>query len=492
MNIRSGTHLTHLTRALLPAIVALPLSACAVGPQFERPAAPVADRYTTDAVAAPLSSVTRQQVDAGAAVPADWWRSFASPQLNQLVDQAQHRNQTLAAAQATLSQAQALVEAKTGTRYPQVDLTAGTGRQQYGAQFLGPMQTPPFTYFAFGAAVSYTLDYTGGVGRAIEQQQALAEYQARELQATHLSVTGNVVQRAIEVAAAQAEIEALHEVLADDRRNLDMIRDAYAAGSISRVDVLSAESQLASDETLLPSLRQRLSVARHGLAVLTGDMPANSTLTAPALGDLTLPARLPVNVPSELVHGRPDILAAEAQLHAATAAVGVATANLYPRITLSGSLGQQALETSALFDANSTAWGLIAGLTAPVFDGGKLRAERRAALAALSVQSAKYQQVVLESFGQVADALDALDHDAEQLDAQSRALDVARQNLDLTRESYNEGNTGVLQVLDSERLYQQARLGFVRAQAQRLRDTARLFVALGGGTPDQPLGVASR
>ncbi|HMN46816.1 MAG TPA: efflux transporter outer membrane subunit [Povalibacter sp.] len=481
-----------LKRTLILASTAALLSACAVGPQFERPAAPSVDRYTTDASAPPLASTTRQQVETGAAVPADWWRLFESPQLNQLVDQAQQRNQTLAAAQATLAQSQALVEAKTGTRYPQVDLTAGTGRQQYGAQFLGPMQTPPFTYFAFGAAVSYTLDYTGGVGRAIERQQALAEYQARELQATHLSVTGNVVQRTIEVAAAQAEIEALQEVLADDRRNLDMIRDAYAAGSVSRVDVLSAESQLASDETLLPPLRQRLSVARHGLAVLAGELPPNANFTAPALGELTLPARLPVNVPSELVHGRPDILAAEAQLRAATAAVGVATANLYPRITLSATVGQQALETSELFDSKSTAWGLIVGLTAPVFDGGKLRAERRAALAALSVQSAKYQQVVLESFGQVADALDALDHGAEQLDAQSRALDVARQNLDLTRESYNEGNTGVLQVLDSERLYQQARLGFVRAQAQRLQDTARLFVALGGGTPDQSVSVASR
>jgi NodT family efflux transporter outer membrane factor (OMF) lipoprotein len=243
--------------------------------------------------------------------------------------------------------------------------------------------------------------------------------------------------------------------------------------------VLSAQSQLASDATLLPERRQELSQARAALATLTGREPA---AMLPANFDLTafeLPQQLPVELPSEFVHQRPDILAAEAQLHAATAEVGIATANLYPRITLNATFGQQSIETSTLFDRASEAWGITGNLVAPIFDGGKLRAERRAAVAALTAQSARYRQVVLESFGQVAEALDGINHSAELLAAQSQALAVAQQNLDLTRESFNEGNVGVLQVLDSERLYQQARLGYVRAQAQRLQRTAQLFAAVG-------------
>jgi NodT family efflux transporter outer membrane factor (OMF) lipoprotein len=375
-----------------------------------------------------------------------------------------------------------LAEAKTGMRYPQVDLNASSGRQKYGDQFLGGLaKPPPFTYYSFGAAVSYTLDFAGGTRRAIEQQQALSAYEQHQLRAAQLTVASSIVERVIAIAAIQAEIRTIDELLSDDQHNLQMIQAAFDAGSVSRVDVLTAQSQLASDATRLPRLRQQLSEARNGLALLTGRTPAEATPADFDLATFQLPVQLPVELPSELVHQRPDILAAEQQLHAATAAVGVATANLYPRITLSATLGQQALEAGDLFNRSSTAWGLIGNLTAPVFDGGRLRAERRAALAALSAQAARYQQVVLESFAQVANALDAIGHSAEQLNAESQALAVAQQSLDLMRDSFNEGNVGVLQVLDSERLYQQARLGYVRAQAQRLQATAQLFAAMGRG-----------
>jgi NodT family efflux transporter outer membrane factor (OMF) lipoprotein len=469
--------------------VSATLAACAVGPKYERPSLP----ETASAMTVP-ANIPDQQLQTGQEVPADWWTLFDSEALDELVRQAQVNNQNLLAAQSAVQQAQELLAARTGARYPQVDLTAGSGRQKYGSQFLGPLpKPPPFTYFAFGPAVSYTLDYTGGVGRAIEQQQALTEYQQREWQAAHLSVTGNVVQQALAVAAARAQIQALEEVLADDRRNVEMIQAANEAGSVSRVDVLSAQNQLASDETLLPSLKQQLSVAEHALAVLVGRAPDSISTEQLDLSAFTLPREVPLSLPSEWVRQRPDILAAESQLHAATAAVGIATANLYPRLTLTATFSQQALEASELFDSVNSAWGLISSLTAPIFDGGKLRAEKRASVAALAVQSARYKQVVLESFAQVADALDALVHSGEQLAAQSQALTVAQQSLALTRESYNEGNVGVLQVLDSERLYQQARLGYVRAQAQRLQDTARLFVAMGGGVePQMSASAASR
>ena len=198
------------------------------------------------------------------------------------------------------------------------------------------------------------------------------------------------------------------------------------------------------------------------------------------MSQLTLPRNLPVSLPSELVHRRPDILASEAQLHAATAAVGVATSNLYPHIVLTGSLTQQSTVLRQLFDGSNNAYSATGSLTAPLFDGGTLRAQKRAALDALQASTANYQQTVLAAFGQVADSLEALDHDAEQLDAQAHAQNAARENVDLTRKSYNEGNVGVLQVLDAERLYQNASLGYVRAQAQRYMDTVQLFLALGG------------
>lgn len=464
----------------------LALSACAVGPEFQRPAVPAVDHYGEQALPATVGGegAPSQQLLSGATVPADWWTRFQSPMLNSAVEQALANNQSIVAARASVEQALALVEARSGARYPQLDLDASIGRQKLGSRFLGTFpKPPPFTYYAFGPAVSYTLDYTGGIKRSIEQQLALADYQRQESQATQITVAGNVVLQALAVAAHQAEIDTMQELLADDRKNVEMIQAAFEAGSLNKVDVLIAQSQLANDETLLPPIKKQLSAARNALAVLMGQPPA-------ALGDgqfklagFTLPAQIPVSLPSDLVHRRPDILAAESQLHAATAAVGVATASLYPRITLTAGFSQESVETGTLFNSENSAWNLISNLTAPLFDGGRLRAEKRAAIAALSVQAARYQQVVLEAFAQVADALDATQHSSEQMAAQGKALNVARQNLELTRESLKEGFANVLQVLDSERLYQQARLGYVRAQAQRLADTAQLFVALGGSQP---------
>ncbi len=455
------------------------LSACAVGPEFHRPEPPSIDRYT-NASAERSANVPAQEVRLGAAMPNHWWDLFHSPALEAAIESAIAQNQTLAAARANVRRAQALVAARTGMRYPDVDLTAGIGRQKFGSQFLGSFTPPPpFTYYAFGPAVSYTLDFFGGVSRSIEQQQALAEYEARQAQAAQLSVSGNVALQAIEIAAKRAEIATVEELVDDDRRNLEMIQAAFEEGSISRVEVLSAQTQLVRDRALLPSLRQDLTVARNALAVLLGRAPVNAGADF-ELTSFELPRELPVNVPSELVHRRPDILAAEAQLHAATAAVGIASANLYPQLTLTGTFSQESLEAGDLFDSANQAWTLISKLTAPILDGGRLRAERQAAIEALSVQSARYRQTVLESFAQVANALEGVQHAAEQLSAEAEALRVAQENVELARESFAEGYANALQVLDAERLYQQARLGHVRARAQRLKNTAQLYIALGG------------
>ncbi|MDB5973033.1 MAG: transporter [Hydrocarboniphaga sp.] len=463
----------------LPLLAAALLAACAVSPDYQRPATTRSTIYGDESLSS-LQANAEQQLLPGQNPAPDWWTQFQCEPLNATMQQALAGNRSLAAASASLAQAREAVTASTGQLYPQLTLDAGAGRQQYGAQFSGPNRAPPFNYFSVGPSVRYLFDYTGGQHRAVEQQQALAESQAFQLQAAQLSLTGNVAQQALMIASMRAQIATLEGLLEEDQKNLTLVQSAFDAGSVSRVDVLSAQSQLATDQTLLPPLRQQLSLARHAMSVLVGHAPGDWAPPDFELADLQLPASLPLSLPSELAHRRPDILAAESQLHAATAGAGVATSNLYPQINLTASVSQQSTSLSHLFDGDSLAWGFAGGLTAPLFDGGSLRAQSRAAQNAQQAALAQYQQVVLQSFGQVADVLAALDHDAEQLTAQRNALDTSEANLKLTRESYAAGNVGVLQVLDAGRLSQQARLGYVRAQAQRYQDTTQLFVALGG------------
>lgn len=464
--------------ASLVAALACTLAACAAGPDFRPPAAPAAERYTME----PLPDVALTTGLPAADLP-QWWQAFQSPKLDETVRAALAGNRSLQAAQASLARARALDAAGRSARLPQATLEAGNGRSQYGAAFLGPLELAPFTYYSVGANVSYLLDFSGGVRRSIEARHALAEAQGHELEAAHLALTGNVVLQALTIASVRAQLRAAEAVIEDDRRNVALVREALQEGSVARVDLLGAESQLAQDLTLLPPLRQELSVAQHALAVLEGQPPGNRGPRELDLEDFQPPATLPLSLPSELAHRRPDIRADEARLHAAMAEVGIATANLYPQIRLTGSLSQQSLQAGELFERGSTAWSLVGNLTAPLFDAGKLRAERRAAEAAARAAAARYEQTVLTAFGQVADVLTALQHDAEQSAAQQRALEAAESSLALTRASYEAGNVGVLQILDAERLLQRARIGVARARAQRLQDAAELIVALGGSSP---------
>jgi NodT family efflux transporter outer membrane factor (OMF) lipoprotein len=479
-----------------PAACALALAllcGCSVGPNFHRPAAPATPAYrppgestplgTAAAAAqrrAPAAAAYAQRIRLGAPATPEWWTLFGSPQLDELMRRAIADNHDLAAAKATLAQAREMVAVQTGQLYPQISLQAGTGRQKYGAEFLGTFAVAPFTYEAVGASVHYTLDYDGATARSIEERKAIEQYQRSELDAAQLMLTGDVASEAIIIAAARGEIRAAAQLLSEDRNNVDLVQTAFVNGSVSKLDVLTAQSQLASDQALLPPLYQQLAVARHALAVLLGHAPAQWSQPDLEIARIRLPRELPVSVPSQLVRRRPDILAAEAQLHAATAAVGVATANLYPQISLTATLGQQALTPAKLFDASSAAWSLIAGLTQPLFDGGTLRAERRASLDALQASAARYQQVVLDSFDQVADLLDALDHDGQLVAAQANARDTSQASLELARQSYQAGNSGLLQVLDAQRERQRAELGFLEAQTRQYLDTVQLLLAVGG------------
>lgn len=479
---------------LIPALTATALlGGCTVGPGFHRPKPPPVGRYRPAGESRPIGPTVAtaerhapagrrygQRIVPGARGNPKWWTLFRSEALDALVRRALLDNHDLAAARAAFAQAQQLVIAQAGPRYPQVGLTVQAERQKYGALFLGPNVFPAFSAEGLTGSVSYLLDYDGALRRSVEQEQALAQYQRSEVGVARLGLTGSVASEVVVIAITRAEIHATARLLAEDRDNLALVRTAYANGSVSRLDVLTARSQLATDQTLLPPLYQQLSSARHALAVLLGSPPADWTQPDIRLRDLTLPRSIPVSVPSQLVRQRPDILAAEAQLHAATAAVGVATANLYPQIALTASLSRDALRPARLFDASATAWSLIASLTQPLYEGGRLRAERRAALDALQVAAQRYQQVVLQSFEQVADLLDAIDHDALLLAAQANARNTSQMSLELARESYRAGNSGVLQVLDAQRERQRAELGYLRAQGQQYLDTVQLLLAVGG------------
>jgi len=472
-------------RARTAALAALgALQACCVGPNFTRPEPPAAARYTSNTLAIESPAAGGgQHVALGKQIEGDWWSLFGSDAIDGVVKQALEHNRTLTQAAETLAQARELALAQAGSRYPQVALTAGVGRQKYGAEFLGGFSVPTFTYYAVGPTVSYTLDYTGGIARSVEQQQAQAEAARQQLDAAYLTVSGQAVMQTLTIASMGAQIATLETILEQDRDNLRLVRSALENGMVARIDVVSAESQIASDSALLPPLRQELSKAHHALSLILGRAPDQELPADLQLAQIVLPLEIPVSLPSELAHRRPDILAAEAHLHAATSAVGVAASNLYPKIQLTATVGPQAGTPGGLFDYSGEAWSIFSGLTMPLFDGGTLRAQKRAAVDAMRASAANYEQTVLEAFTQVADLLEALSHDAEQLAAEDQAQQAAEANLGLTRAAYQEGNVGILQVLDAQRSYQQARLGYVKSVAQRYLDTVQLFLALGGTSP---------
>jgi NodT family efflux transporter outer membrane factor (OMF) lipoprotein len=467
--------------------LALFLAGCAVGPDFVRPPAPASTRYTPqDATGFDAGDgETRQGVAAGRRPQDRWWQAFESSDLDRLVESVLEANPTLESARATLAQAGETVAAARGGWYPQVNLAAAASRS-------GPTVANPPAVIAnersIGPTVGFVPDVFGGTARRVEQASALREYQQAELDATCLSLAGDTVLQAIGVASAKEQLRAAQDIVSADLRNLELVRISMTAGRTANLDVLTAESQLAADWALLPPLRQQAAAAQHALALLAGR--TNDAWTPPDfdLGALALPQDLPLTLPSELVRRRPDIVAAEAQLHAANAAIGIATAQLYPNLTLDASWSAQSIHSGSLFSDSANVWSIAASLLAPVYDAGVLRAQRAAARDAYAAQLGAYRQAVLQAFAQVADNLQALQNDADLLDAQRKALAAAEATLDLTRQSYEAGQASLLQILEAHRLYQQSRLGYVRAKAQRYLDTTRWFIGLGGSESACRLG----
>lgn len=473
-------------------ILPLLLCACTVGPDFVPPNAETGPTYTSpDDATLPGG----QHLALDKPVDHSWWKQLQSPALNGLMDAALADNRHVAAARARVAQAQEATAAAQGALLPSVSLGVQIGEQNTIIGQRTPLKVtlPAFTYYAVSPTGTYALDVFGGNKRAAEQAAALAEYQNYELNAATLSLAGNVAAQALRNASARAQIANIEGVIADDQRNVDLVQSAIDAGSATRTQLLSVQSQLASDRTLLPDFRQQEAISRHALAILVGKAPGGWTAPKFALGDFSLPSEVPASLPSELIHQRPDILAAESQLHAASAAIGVATAKLYPQITLSADTVLEALSPEALFTGPTNSWAIASGLTAPIFDGGILRANQRGAVDAYRAALADYQDIVLSAFREIADDLQALVNDAGRVSAEKDAAQTAASALDLARRSFEAGNSGVLDVIDAERRLAEAQLGLSRADAQRLLDTVQLYVAVGGvpmlpqaANPDDP------
>ena len=474
-------------RLPIAALAAL-LGACAVGPDFVRPEAPATPRYTagpTPTEMTPALGGVTQRIDPAQAITSQWWELFRSPSLDAVVVRTLQDNRSLAASRATLAEALEAVAAARGAFFPQIDAGATAQRQQ--SALLGRSKqslansSQVSNLYSVGPTVSYLVDVFGAVRRSVEQQQALADAQRYELAAAWLSLSGNAVTQSITIASFRAQIQATEDIIADDEQNVALVQRKLEAGKVPLTDVLTAETQLETDRAILPPLRQQLAVAEHALSVLVGQFPADWSPPDFELEGFELPRELPLTLPSELVRQRPDILAAEAELHASSAAIGVATAQLFPSLTLSGSVTQEALDVGSLFSGAGTAWVLAGHLAAPLFHGGTLLAERRGAIDAYEASLATYQETVLQAFQQVADTLRALEHDAELVAAEKHLLDTATESLRLQRISYEAGKTDLLLLLVAQRAYAEARLGLARAEGQRLSDTAQLFVGLGGG-----------
>ncbi|WP_044558838.1 efflux transporter outer membrane subunit [Azospirillum sp. B4] len=457
----------------LTASLCFALAGCTVGPDFHPPDAPKVTSYSVSPPADP--------VRLGAPVGDVWWRGLGSPALGAIVDSAVTGNLTLAAAKARLRGAQEMADASAGRLWPQVDATGGVARKRVNLVTFGMQgHSPVFYLYSVGATISYSLDFFGGDRRQVEEDDARAEAAGYRTAAAYVMLTGNAAVQAVTAAATADALRDTLAAVAADREALEATRHGVVAGSLPESAVTSAEARLARDEAELPALRQRLGATHNALAVLLGVAPAEWRPPALSLADMALPADLPLSLPSDLVRQRPDIMAAEADLHAASAAVGVATANMFPRVQLTAGLEQAAASTALFWSSDSTQGGVAAGVTAPLFHGGALNAARRAAKAEFEASGADYRQTVLTAFQQVGDILQALANDGDALASADLALSVAAKQRTMMQAAFARGAVNHLAVLAAERDWQMARASRDAALGRRWVDVIGLYVAMGG------------
>jgi len=469
-------------------------SACVVGPNFKRPAPPATASYTPQPL--PPTQATpgapggkAQHFVSGADIPADWWTVFHSRELNALIELALANNADLKAAQAALFVAHENTLAQHGAYAPKVTAGASITRVRDPSGTLAPVPSNNaflYTLITPELSVSYTPDVFGLTRRTVEASAAQEEASRYQMIAVDITLSANVTAAVIEEASLEDQIETTDELISIDRQMLSLLQYQHSKGYVAGPGVAAQQAQLEQLQATLPPLLKQREQQDHLIAVLTGRFPSQVPGQKLKLASLSLPTDLPLSLPSALVAQRPDVLQAEANMHAASAQIGVATANRLPNITLSANAGSNALAIGQLFGPGTGFWNIGAALLAPIFDGGTLLHQQRGARAAYQQSAEQYRSTVLTAFQNVADTLSALEHDAETLKSTAAAADAAKTSLDLSRLRYKDGYDSYLAVLTAQQTYQQARLALVQAEAARFTDTAALFQALGGGWWHRP------
>jgi len=474
-------------------------SACAVGPDFHRPAAPQVQGYgaapVTRTPAADTVGGEAQRFEPGLDIPAQWWTAFQSPPIDHLVATALAANADLQAAQAALRAAQETAAAQRGSYFPTVSATVSSNREQNAVGTLAPTLSSGASIFTLHTAqvdVGYAPDLFGANRRQVESLLASAEAQRFQMEATYLTLVSNVIVAAITQASVHTQLVTMQAIVADERESLEILRRQYQLGSISSAQVSAQEAMLAQSEAAVPGLQQQLAQQHDLLAQLSGRFPSELRDDELDLSMLSLPQALPLSLPARLVEQRPDVCAAEATLHAATAQVGVAIANMLPNISLTANAGTTAVRLGELLGPGTRFWSLGASLSQTLFAGGTLVHRKRAAVASMDQAAALYRSTVLQAFREVADTLAALQSDAVALDAQARAEHAAAESLAIAKQNMQLGSTSYLELLDAERTHTQAEAALAQAHAARLSDTVALFQALGGGWWNRaPSGVTA-
>ncbi len=478
----------HSKNYLIICLLSTIIMGCAVGPDFHSPKAPQTKRYTETQLpaktvqAATTGGAAQHFVD-GQDIPAAWWTLFQSSALDELIREGIANSPNLQAAQAALRQAQENLRAQIGfSFFPAIGAQGNGQRQKFSEQSFGVNQPSQiFNLYNASVNISYVPDVFGGARRQVEASRALVDYQRYETEATYLALTANIVTAAINEASLHAQIEATKEIVALQSKQLEISKKQLEVGAVSGLDVLAQGTQLEQTRATIPVLEKSLSQTRNALSVLVGALPSERNVPKFELDSLHLPTQLPVSLPSNLVRQRPDVQAAEALLHQASAQVGVATAQLCPQFTLGGNYGFESGQFGNLFKASSAIWSLSAAVAQPIFNGGSLLAKRRAAIAAYEQSLAQYRQTVLQAFQNVADTLRALETDARALKSQAEAERLAKKTLIMTQEQYRLGAVDYVTLLLAQRAYMQTKIARIQTQALRYADTAALFQALGGG-----------
>ncbi|WP_248746021.1 efflux transporter outer membrane subunit [Pseudomonas sp. MWU12-2037] len=481
--------ISHTWQVLAPASVlciAL-LTGCAVGPDFTRPGVAKNAGYSQEKLATTTASAdvadggAAQKLVEGMDIPGQWWTLFRSPTLNALVEEALKANSDVAAAQAALRQANELAYAEQSSLFPSLSGSASKTRQLPSTANTFGSPARILTVNSASLSVSYDPDVFGGGRRQIESSTAQAEYERYQLEATYLTLTSNVVNTAVTLASLRDQVTATQAIIRLQSDQLDLLQSQRRLGAIANTDVLTQQAALAQTRATLPPLQKQLAQTRNQLMAYLGRFPNQDQGENFDLASLHLPEQLPLSLPSTIVEQRPDVRSAEAQLHQASANIGVAVANQLPQFSISGTLGSSALGGTRLFSSGTGFWSLAGSVSQTIFDAGTLEHRKQAAVAAYDESAARYRSTVIAAFQDVANALRALQADADTLNQQVQAEQAAHQSLDLAQAQFRLGAVGYLNLLTAQQNYQNAVLTRVKVQSTRYSDTTALFQALGGG-----------